>query len=56
LPSRGTILGNAYPELTASLEKTHQLYRSPYPHGQGIVDGLHYWGVLNNLLQNSKAG
>jgi sucrose-6-phosphatase len=56
LPGRGTILGNAHPELTASLEKTHQLYRSPYPHGQGIVDGLQYWGVLNNLLQNSKAG
>jgi hydroxymethylpyrimidine pyrophosphatase-like HAD family hydrolase len=56
LPSRGTILGNAHPELTASLEKTHQLYRSPYPYSQGIIDGLHHWGVLNNLLQNSKAG
>ena len=57
LPCRGTVLGNARPELTAHLERMHQLYYSPYPNGQGIIDGLHHWGVLNNFaLQNSKAG
>lgn len=57
LPCRGTVLGNARPELTAHLERIHQLYRSPYPNGQGIIDGLHHWGVLNNFaFQNSNAG
>jgi hydroxymethylpyrimidine pyrophosphatase-like HAD family hydrolase len=57
LPGRGTILGNARPELTAHLESMHQLYRSPYPDCQGIIDGLHHWGVLHNFaFQNSKAG
>jgi hydroxymethylpyrimidine pyrophosphatase-like HAD family hydrolase len=57
LPGRGTLLGNARPELTAHLERMHQLYRSPYPNGQGIIDGLHHWGVLHNFaFQNSKAG
>jgi Sucrose-6F-phosphate phosphohydrolase len=57
LPCRGTVLGNARPELTAHLERMHQLYRSPYPNAQGIIDGLHHWGVLHNFaFQNSKAG
>ncbi len=57
LPGRGTILGNARPELTANVESMDQLYRSPYPHCKGIVDGLHHWGVLHNFaFQNSKAG
>jgi Sucrose-6F-phosphate phosphohydrolase len=57
LPGRGTILGNARPELTAHGASMHQLYRSPYPNCQGIIDGLHHWGVLQNFaFQNSKAG
>jgi hydroxymethylpyrimidine pyrophosphatase-like HAD family hydrolase len=57
LPCRGTILGNARTELTANLESVSQLYRSPYPSTQGIVDGLHHWGLLNNFaFHNSKAG
>ncbi len=57
LPGRGTILGNARPELIANVERMQQLYRSPYPDCQGIIDGLHHWGVLHNFaFQNSKAG
>jgi hypothetical protein len=57
LPGQGTILGNARPELTANAEGMDQLYRSPYPNCQGIIDGLHHWGVLHNFaFQNSKAG
>jgi hydroxymethylpyrimidine pyrophosphatase-like HAD family hydrolase len=57
LPGRGTLLGKARPALTANLERMDQLYRSPYPDCQGIIDGLHHWGVLHNFaFQNSKAG
>jgi Sucrose-6F-phosphate phosphohydrolase len=57
LPGRGTLLGKARPALTANVESMDQLYRSPYPDCQGIIDGLHHWGVLHNFaFQNSKAG
>jgi sucrose-6-phosphatase len=57
LPCQGTVLGNARTELTANLERMPQLYRSPYPHTQGIIDGLHHWGLLKNFaFHNSKAG
>ncbi|HVC93538.1 MAG TPA: HAD family hydrolase [Pirellulales bacterium] len=40
-PFRGTVVGNAQPEL-AALAGPH-IYRSPHSHAAGVLDGLRYW-------------
>ncbi|HVC93752.1 MAG TPA: hypothetical protein VND64_08680 [Pirellulales bacterium] len=40
-PFRGTVVGNALPEL-AVLAGPH-IYHSPLSHAAGVLDGLRYW-------------
>lgn len=38
---RGTLVGNALPELTEAVDE--QAYRSPFPYAAGVLDGIRHW-------------
>lgn len=38
---RGTLVGNALPELNEAVDE--QAYRSPFPYASGVLDGIRHW-------------
>jgi sucrose-6F-phosphate phosphohydrolase len=38
---RGTIVANALPELVAAIDR--EVYRSPEPYADGVLDGIRFW-------------
>jgi sucrose-6F-phosphate phosphohydrolase len=38
---RGTLVGNALPELNEAVDV--QAYRSPFPYASGVLDGIRHW-------------